>query len=473
MRRNPSRAWRIWIGLGLVAITASLTMVFVSCFSHRKPHLSLRKAPAGDSAGLQSASPGQGLNQPHPPAKDDALTFDPDHPCLNRGQARRAGAVLFRDRIRPDPEQWIHDLNEVMFELKTDCSSEDFLLLVLTAIQMESNVYIDPPVGNANLEQLYSNRLVGFQREHPLQAAALNLSGLDEQLRVKLRKDTRKGKVVTEADLDRYVLTDLRPWLLRTLQDEYHLPEGWASLIVAEAVPDPVRTLGPMQVDVAKAYRNAIKRGEKVASVQEMKEWLLNPETALKRGLKEGVYLLDLTFRVYSAEAERNKAVLWSGADYNAGEFSSRNAAFQQRLSVLTGSKLVLDGDLLMYRDGIPDPERSDTESAVEDLLQSRMSAAQIRRDLLLEKEPAFAETRTAKAVCALFQTRRRAPCAPATLPVGAANPTAEEKWGRSLTPANYAYGYVKRFIANRAFYDAASSLDTGQAPVVGALARP
>jgi len=140
---------------------------------------------------------------------------------------------------------------------------------------------------------------------------------------------------------------------------------------------------------------------------------------------------------------------------------------------VLTGSRLVLDGDLLMYRDGIPDPERSDTESAVEDLLQSQMSAAQIRRDLLLEKEPAFAETRTAKAVCALFRTRRRTPCAPATLPVGAANPTAEEKWGRSLTPANYAYGYVRRFIANRAFYDAASSLDTGQAPVVGALARP
>lgn len=467
MGRKPSRPWRIWIGLGLVAIAAGLAMVFVSCYSHRKPHLSGRKAhPAEESAGQQSAAPGQ--------ANEESLKiYDPDQPCLNRGQARRARAVLFRDRVRPDPDEWIHDLNEVMFELKTECASDDFLLLVLTAIQMESNVYVDPPVGNANLEQLYSNRLIGFQREHPLQAAALNLSGLDEQLRIKLRKDTRKGKVVTEADLDRYVLTDLRPWLLSTLQNDYHLPEGLASLVVGSAVPDPVRTLGPMQVNVEKAYRNAIKRGERVTSAQEMKGWLLDPQTALKRGLKEGVYLLDLTFRLYSAKAERDKAVLWSGADYNAGEFSSRNAAFQQRVSILARRKLVLDGDLLMYRDGVPDQARSDTESAVLDLLQSQMTADQIRRDLLLEKEPAFEETRTAQAVCALFRSRRKEPCAPATLPVGAANPTAEEKWGRSLTPANYAYGYVKRFNANRAFYDTASGLDTGQAPVVGALARP
>ena len=479
-RSNPYPMWRMWIGLGLVAIAAGLALVFVSCQSPRKPHLSQRnaprgkEAPVGQSETIGAGATGQDLEPPRPSPKDDSLQiYDPDRPCLTRGQARRARAVLFRNRIRPNPDEWIQDLNEVMFELKTDCASDDFLLLAVTTIQMESNVHVDPPVGNANLEELYANRLKSFRREHLLEAAALNLSGLDEQLRVKLRKDTRKGKVRTEADLDRYVLTDLRPWLLRTLQDDYHLLESLAALVVGRAVPDPVHTIGPMQVDVDKAYRNALKRGEPVPSVQAMKTWLLDPQTALKRGLKEGVYLLHLSYQHYVPRMERDNAVLFSGADFNAGEFSSRNAAFQEQVSILTGRKLVLDGDLLLYLGGVPDAAHSKTENGVLDLLQTQMTPDQIRRDLLLEKEPGFGDTRTAKAVCALFQNRRKMPCAPARLPVGAANPTAENKWGMTLTPANYAYGYVKRFMANRAAYDEASALDAGEAPVVGALAAP
>jgi hypothetical protein len=224
-------------------------------------------------------------------------------------------------------------------------------------------------------------------------------------------------------------------------------------------------------VDVDKAYRNALKRGETVPSVHDMKLWLLDPATALKRGLLEGVYLLDLSYRYYLPLMEREKAVLFSGADYNAGEFSSRNAAFQERVSILTGRKLVLDGDLLLYHDGVPEPANSRTESGVLDLLQSQMSADQIRKDLLLEKDSAFSETRTATSLCTLFQARRKMPCAPALLPVGAANPTAENKWGMTLTPANYAYGYVKRFKNNRTMFGVASALDDSgsEAPVVNA----
>jgi hypothetical protein len=462
------RPWGLWLGLALLALGAGVTLSLVSCQSPRRPAHSVRKAPASPA---EESGPPQALAPPPPSLKDDSRQiYDPDRPCLTRGQARRTQAVLFRNRVRDNPEEWIRALNEVLYELKADCASDDFLMLAVTTIQMESNVRVDPPVANANLEAIYANRLKQFRRAHVLEAAALNASGLDDQLRAKLRQDTRKGKVRTEADLDRYVLTDLRPWLLRTLQSDYHLPQSFAELVVARSVPDPVHTIGPMQVDVTKATRNALKRGEKVPSVAAMKAWLLDPQTALRRGLMEGVYLLQLTYGHYTQRLTPEQAVLFSAADYNAGEFSSRNAAFQERVSILSGHKLVLDGDLLLYQDGVAEAVHSKTESEVLDLIGAELTPDRVRRDLLLEKEPGFSDTATAKAVCAKFQARRRTACVEARLPIGATNPTSEEKWGKSLTPADYAYGYVKRYRTNRAAYDEASALAADGLPAVTAL---
>ena len=44
---------------------------------------------------------------------------------------------------------------------------------------------------------------------------------------------------------------------------------------------------------------------------------------------------------------------------------NSRNAAFQAALARLSGKPLVLDGDLLRYRDGQPDPAPSSVELAL------------------------------------------------------------------------------------------------------------
>jgi hypothetical protein len=441
-------------GAGVVLLAGLLTVTWAGagCESPgKRPRTATRRSTAEPRAPGAAPTPGAETPQPPPPSskEDDHQVYDPARPCLTRGQVRKGQGVLLGKRSRPDLEQWMDALNRVFDELRVDCADDHFLLLTITTIQMESNVRVDPSVANPNLEQLYANRLKRFREEHVLSAQMLNWSGLDESVRAKLRKDTRQGKVRTEGDLDRYVESDLRPWLLATLKKDYRLPDGLASSIVGRVLPDPVHTIGPMQVDFNKAYRNARKRGEHIESARAMKRLLLDPDTALERGLKEGVYLLWINYRFYRALLPPEEAVLYTAADYNAGEFSSRNSAFQEQLAAVTGRKLALDGDLLQYQDGTPDPARSQTEEAAAALLQADLSPSAVRRDLLYEKDAGFSETATARKVCAQYHAQSKKECRVARLPTGAGNPSAEVKSGITYSPANYAYAYVKRFQAN------------------------
>jgi hypothetical protein len=104
---------------------------------------------------------------------------------------------------------------------------------------------------------------------------------------------------------------------------------------------------------------------------------------------------------------------LYVFADYNAGRYASRNAAFQHMVSELTEEKLALDGDLLLYRSSTPRSEASATEKAVRRIALG-LTDEEIRADLAREKEDNFRRTplyaRVAKAYAT--KTGRKAPYA-------------------------------------------------------------
>jgi hypothetical protein len=85
-------------------------------------------------------------------------------------------------------------------------------------------------------------------------------------------------------------------------------------------------------------------------------------------------------------------------ADYNAGRYSSRNAAFQSVLSKLDDGDLVLDGDLLIYRGQSISSRTSQSERALNRIDKKfglGLGAKAIRQDLRREKAFDFTETAT------------------------------------------------------------------------------
>jgi len=145
---------------------------------------------------------------------------------------------------------------------------------------------------------------------------------------------------------------------------------------------NPVRTGGPMQVSIGFAEAHAAAHRYPYPVPHSIRH-----EVFTRRG---GMYFGIAHLLGYEAPYPQP---IYRFADFNAGRYASRNAAFQNALSIASGVPLVRDGDLLPPGAAVDTPTGSTELAALAFAKRLDMSAAAIRRDLERGTEPAFERT--------------------------------------------------------------------------------
>ena len=289
----------------------------------------------------------------------------------NIDQARALLQQLLPVNIK-DRNGWRNDILTAFTALKIPYEAQYFCA-AMAILEQESSWQSDPTV--ANLDKIVWKEIEKRADKYHLPMVAVKLALL------KPSPDGRSYKARIDA--------------LKTEKQMNALFED----IVLDAhniglpfdIKNPIRTGGPMQVSVDFAQSH-------------IKAWPYYPysytgslrqEVFTRRG---GLYFGIANLLQYRVNYPQMK---YRFADFNAGRYSSRNAAFQAALSTLSKKKLVLDGDLLVYTS-------NKTSSTQQQLykLASRLglTTQAIDKDIQREKTESFSQTLLFKRVFELAQ---------------------------------------------------------------------
>ena len=319
-----------------------------------------------------------------------ACQQETDTPQTKALEAKQIAKLIPAKRVK-DPKSWADDIHHIFGELKIHGDTQN-VCTVIAVIDQESNFNANPSVPNLGEASL---KAIDDRLEDKL---GKPLAGVFRtMLQTKPTKDnnfiSQIKKVKTEKELDE-LFQEIFDYFTTTYK-----VSGLTNVvkITGEGLDErinPITTLGSMQVHIN--YARANRRAN-------MSDPALRTDLyGQYGGLYYGIHRLML----YPADYDKP---LYRFADYNSGMYSSRNSAFQQRIATLTGKKLSIDGDLLLYSGGGVSDKQSQTEQALIALLstgQTPMSDRQIRSDLRKEKRQNFESTQTYQIVNAMFEKK-------------------------------------------------------------------
>ena len=269
-----------------------------------------------------------------------------------------------------DRQGWATDIQSAFQLLDIPASTEN-LCAALAVTEQESTYTADPRVpGLARIAREEIDRRAA-QKKIPrfVVSGALRLKSSDGR-----SFGERLQGVHTEKELS-YLYEDM---IAKVPMGRRLLDDG-----------NPVRTGGPMQVSIAFAERHAREHGYPYATTDSIRH-----EVFARRG---GMYFGIAHLLGYPNSYERH---IHRFADFNAGWYASRNAAFQAAVTEASGVPLALDGDLVLAGDRI-----GATEAAARSLAgQLDMGQDAIARQLRQSDRHEFEQTEVYERVFAMAE---------------------------------------------------------------------
>lgn len=250
----------------------------------------------------------------------------------------------------PDRAGWARDIQLAFERIDVPPSTEN-LCAALAVTAQESGFVADPEVPNlARIarEEIY-RRAAAAHVPRMLVGAALELDSPDGR-----SYGERLARVRSEQALS-------------ALFDDFIGQVPLGRRLFGHA--NPVRTGGPMQVGIDFAERYAKRHPYPDLGGGRIRDAVFTRRGGLHFGI---AHLLD-----YPNSYPRH---LYRFADFNAGWYASRNAAFQAAVAAASGRQLALDGDLVLHGRA---RKVGATETAVRTLARELdMDDARIRREL-------------------------------------------------------------------------------------------
>jgi hypothetical protein len=279
-----------------------------------------------------------------------------------------------------DKPGWTDDIYGAFTAQQIEPTKEN-VCAVVAVIEQESNFHVNPVV--PGMSQI-AWKEIHNRADHTLLPWLVVKAALDVKSPTGRTYSDRLDHAKTEKDL-----SDIYEDFIDSVPLGHTLLENH----------NPIRTRGPMQVNVAFLEQTAAARNYPYTVKTSLPDELFTRRGSVYFGV---AHLLG-----YRAPYPR---YLYRFADYNAGQYASRNAAFQSALATASGSPLTPDGALLPANGDL-----GSTESAVRNLGDRlNVSDNEIHDALAEGKSPDFEHTTVYKRVFALAERaqKREAPLA-------------------------------------------------------------